>query len=250
MINEPFAIGHSFIHRIDPRYRVAFAILYSVMVAVSYRLPTLTLALMASLALIVLARLNILRVLGHLAVVMGFILFLWLVLPLTYEGPLLTRIGALKISRPGVLLSLQVTLKSFAILGSLIALIATMSIAVCGHALGRMGVPDKIVHLTLITYRYIFVIEQEYQRLLKAIKIRGFQPGTNLHTYRTYAYLIGMLFVRAAARAQRVNQAMRCRGFKGKFYSLQSFPPSAANQQFAILLSAILLILIGLEWAI
>jgi cobalt/nickel transport system permease protein len=250
MINEPFAVGNSWMHRIDPRYRVVFAILYSIMVAVSYRFPTLILALISSAALILLARLNLIRVFGHLAVVMGFILFLWLVLPLTYDGPPLAHIGPLTVSRPGVLLSLQVTLKSIAILGALIALIATMSVAACGHALGRIGLPDKIIHLTLITYRYVFVIEQEYQRLLKAIKIRGFKPGTNLHSYRTYAYLIGMLFVRAAARAQRVNQAMRCRGFKGKFYSLQSFAQSSQNRNFALLLSAILLGLIGLEWAI
>jgi cobalt/nickel transport system permease protein len=235
-------------HRIDPRYRVIFAILYSIMVAISYRFPTLILALTSSAILIVLARLNPIRVIGHLAVVMGFILFLWLVLPLTYDGPPLAHFGPLTVSRPGVLLSLQITLKSFAILGALIALIATMSIAACGHALGRIGLPEKIIHLTLITYRYVFVIEQEHQRLLKAIKIRGFQPGTNLHAYRTYAYLIGMLFVRAAARAQRVNQAMRCRGFKGKFYCLQAFPPNIQNRRFALLLSAILIGLIGLEW--
>ena len=98
-----------------------------------------------------------------------------------------------------------------------------MPLATLGYALNRLRVPDKIVHLLLMTYRYVFVLEQEYQRLMRAVKIRGFQPATNLHTYRTYAYVVGMLFVRAAERAERVQQAMLCRGFKRKFYCLQEF---------------------------
>jgi cobalt/nickel transport system permease protein len=110
-------------------------------------------------------------------------------------------------------------------------------------------VPEKIVHLLLMTYRYVFVIEQEYLRLLRAAKIRGFQPGTNRSTYRTYSNIIGMLFVRAAARAERVHQAMLCRGFKGKFYSLQEFHVGAASWMFAILMATMIVALALMEWS-
>ncbi len=43
---------------------------------------------------------------------------------------------------------------------------------------------------------------------MRAIKIRGFVRGTSLHCYKTCAYLIGMLFVRASARAERVYQVI------------------------------------------
>jgi cobalt/nickel transport system permease protein len=100
-----------------------------------------------------------------------------------------------------------------------------------------------------MTYRYIFVIEQEYLRLMRAAKIRGFQPGTNLNTYRTFSYVIGMLFVRAAARAERVHQAMRCRGFNGKFYSLQEFRTNTASWVFSIMMTAVIIGLIAMEWS-
>jgi cobalt/nickel transport system permease protein len=146
-----------------------------------------------------------------------------------------------------VVLAAQITLKSNAILLAFMALIATMSFATLGHALYRMRVPEKIVHLLLMTYRYVFVIEQEYLRLLRAAKIRGFRPGTNTNTYRTYSYVIGMLFVRAAARAERVHQAMLCRGFKGKFYSLQEFQITTASWVFAIMMTAIIVGLVFME---
>ncbi|MGD9241015.1 MAG: energy-coupling factor transporter transmembrane component T, partial [Desulfobacterales bacterium] len=94
---------------------------------------------------------------------------------------------------------------------------------------------------------YIFVIEHEYLRLMRAAKIRGFRPGTNVNTYRTFAYIIGMLFVRSAARAERVHQAMLCRGFKGKFYSLQEFQIGSASWAFAIIMTAIIVGLVTLE---
>jgi len=123
-----------------------------------------------------------------------------------------------------------------------------MSVATLGNVLKSLGVPGKFTQLLMVSYRYIFVIEQEYQRLQRAAKIRGFQPGTNLHTYRTYAYLAGMLFVRASMRAQRVYQAMLCRGFRGRYISLQTFKNGLQNRVFAVFMFIALVIIIYLEW--
>ena len=250
MIQEPFSDGRSFLHTVDPRYRLIGAAVFSIIVAVSYRPATLICALAGACVMILAGRLNLLRVFNKLSVLMGFLLLIWLVMPITYDGSVLTRIGPFNIVKEGVVLCLQMTAKSIAILFAFIALVATMTIATLGHTLGRMGVPDKLVYLLLMTYRYIFVIEQEYQRLITATKIRGFSPGTNLHTYRTYAYLVGMLFVRASFRAKRVSQAMRCRGFNGKFYSLYHYLASPYNRLFLISILGISLLLLILEWGV
>jgi len=105
-----------------------------------------------------------------------------------------------------------------------------------------------MVHLLLLTYRYVFVIEQEYQRLVRATKIRGFRSRSNMHTYRTYAYLIGMLFVRASERAERVHQAMLCRGFKGKFYCLREFSFSRLDFVWSALMAIAVIGLGIVEW--
>jgi cobalt/nickel transport system permease protein len=128
------------------------------------------------------------------------------------------------------------------------ALVATMTVDTLGHSLNRLRLPDKMVHLLLITYRYLFVIEQEYQRLVRAMKIRNFHPKTNLHSYRTYAYLVGMLFVRASERARRVHSAMVCRGFNGRFISLREFPPHPRNLVFCLCAAVALIFLVTLEW--
>jgi cobalt/nickel transport system permease protein len=247
MISEPFAIGDSMIQRLDPRIRLGLAVLYSFVVALAYQFPVLIGALIVSALLIAISRVSLKEVLNKMVIVNALILLLWLVLPLTFNGKLLTRIGPFAVYLPGVILAAQITLKSNAILLAFIALVSTMSLATLGHTLHRLKVPTKMVYLLLMTYRYIFVIEQEYQRLIRAAKMRGFQPGTNANTYRTYAYVIGMLFVRAAARAERVHQAMLCRGFKGKFYSLQEFQINSASWAFAVMMTAIIAGLIIME---
>jgi cobalt/nickel transport system permease protein len=170
-----------------------------------------------------------------------------LVIPFTFPGDALFRIGPFNASREGIALAGQITLKSNAIILAFMALVTTMPLSTLGHALNRLQLPDKFVHLLLMTYRYIFVLEQEYQRLMRAARIRGFQPGTNLHTYRTYAYLVGMLFVKAIDRAERVRWAMLCRGFKRKFYSLHEFKAGRGSVIFLIFISAAVLGIAAIE---
>jgi cobalt/nickel transport system permease protein len=248
MISETFATGSSAIHRLDPRYKIIFATLLSVMVAVSYRFETLAVALVMSVVLVLYARLKISAVGRRLVVIVGFLLLIWLIVPLTYPGELLARWGPFTVTREGIVLCGRVTLKALSILLLLLALIATADFAALGHAMEQLGIPNKIVYLLLMTYRYIFVIEHEYRRLVRAAKIRGFQPGTNIHTYRTFAYFVGMLFVRAVNRADRVYCAMRCRGFKRKFYCLHDFPSSPRNRIFAALMVFQAAVLAALEW--
>ncbi len=245
MISEAFVEARSLVSRIDPRIRVAAAAGYTSVVAVCDDLTALVASLGVSALLVILARLPLLKVAGRLTVVAGFLALIWALLPLTYGGPVMGRLGPLVFHAPGVRLALQITLKSVAIVTAFIALVATMDIATLGHSLLRLGVPAKVAYLLLMTYRYIFVLEQEYQRLLRAARIRGFKPGTNLHSYRTFAYLVGMLFVRASNRAQRVHQAMKCRGFRGRFYSLARFRASAGSWLFALLMAAVCT---GLIW--
>ena len=249
MISEPFAVGNSIVHRLDPRIRVVLTAVYAFVVALSYHFYVLLSALALSWVLIVISRVRFKDVFNRIVWVNAFILLLWFLLPFTFKGDVLAHMGSFAIYRPGVVLAAQISLKSYAILLAFIALVATMSFATLGHALYRLRVPGKIVHLLLMTYRYVFVIEQEYLRLLRAAKIRGFQPGTNNNTYRTYSNIIGMLFVRAAARAERVHQAMLCRGFKGKFYSLQEFHVGAASWTFAVLMAAMIVGLALMEWS-
>ena len=248
MLQEPFAFGNSFVHQLDPRIRLMTACVYSIVVALSRNFQVLTAAVLISFVLVMLAQLSAREIIKRIIVVNSFTVLLWLVLPLTFHGPIALTLGPLTIYNAGIVMAAQITLKSNAILLALMALVTTMNFSILGYALNWLHVPDKIVHLLLMTYRYVFVIDQEYQRLIRAARIRGFQPRTNLHTYKTYAYLVGMLLVRSAVRADRVYKAMLCRGFKRKFYCLHEFNAGKHERLFVAAMAGVILVLIYLEW--
>ncbi len=238
----------SIIYCLDPRVKIIIAILFSVMVAVSDRFLVLISALILNLFIIITARVPIKEVFKRLIPVNTLLIFLWLFLPFTFAGEDLFSIGSLTGTREGVLFAFRITIKSNAIMLMLIALAASTPIFTIGHAMHQLGMPEKLVHLFFFTYRYLHVIHKEYIRLVNSMKIRGFKPKTDLHTYKSYAHLIGMLLVRGFDRGQRVHNAMICRGFSGKFYSLSNFSISRADVIALILMAGFILMLVILEW--
>jgi cobalt/nickel transport system permease protein len=68
---------------------------------------------------------------------------------------------------------------------------------------------------------------------------RCFRPGTGMHTYRTYAYLVGMLLVRSHGRSRSIYNAMLCRGFRGHFPVVNHFHLHRADIVFGLVMAAL-----------
>ncbi|MBA7521905.1 Nickel transport protein NikQ [subsurface metagenome] len=223
LIKEKFSEGDSLLHKLDPRVKIIVASLFSVIVAVSDKYTSLIGALFFAIVAVILARLRTREVISRLLVVNSFIFLLWLMLPFTFPGKNIYTLGSLNISQEGIKYALLITIKSNSIILTGIALLSTSSIFNLVHALRHLYLPDKLTQLFFFTYRYTQTIHSEYIRLNNALRIRGFKAQTNFHTYRTYAYLVGMMLVRSYDRSKRVYDAMLCRGFKGKLWTLNHF---------------------------
>ena len=221
MMDERFAKGNSLLHKRDPKVKVIVATAFITVVAISNSFVVVTMALILAFVLMLLSRLEARQVLKRLLAANSFTLFLWLTLPLTYGGAEFLKFGPFTLSIEGIRLAGLITLKTNCIVLSLIALLGTSRIASLGHALEGLHFPKSLCFLLLFSYRYIFVIYQEYQKLNRAAALRCFTPATNIHTYRTYGYLFGMTLVRSWNRATRVHHAMLLRGFDGRLIPLE-----------------------------
>lgn len=220
MMDEDIAQGNSLLHAIDPRVKIVVAVCFILVVAVTEYFTVAVLALIVALAATMLAFLPFTLVARRLVAANSFVLFLWLTLPLTYGGDPMFHVGPFPFSREGIMLSALITLKTNTIVLAVIALLATSTIASLGHALEGLGLPGRLSFLLLFSYRYIFVIHQEYLRLMRAAQMRCFQPATTIHTYKTVAYLFGMTLVKSYNRGGRIHQAMLLRGFNGHLIPL------------------------------
>ncbi|MFZ2871411.1 cobalt ECF transporter T component CbiQ [Zavarzinia sp.] len=154
--------------------------------------------------------------LHRLAHVEGFMALLLLMLPFTVPGPPLASLGPLTVSAEGLLRALGIALKVNAAVLLGFALLGAVEPLRLGHAARRLGVPVRLVQLFLFTTRYIELFRDEIHRRREAMRARAFVRRSSLHSFRSYGNLAGMVLVRALEKAQRVEEAMRCRAFDGR----------------------------------
>ena len=170
-------------------------------------LPAAALGLVGTLLLACLARMPWRWFLARLAVI--GLLLLAFVVPLPWFA---------NFSFAGVVLC-----KALALFTLAAALLVAAPLEVSLKAMRALYVPALLVHLTLLSYRYLFVLGDELARLRVALRVRGFRNRPDLRSYRTVAAAAGTLLVRGYERGERVSAAMRCRGFDGRFRALAEF---------------------------
>jgi cobalt/nickel transport system permease protein len=210
--------------RLDPRWRLAGLTLWAVAASLLATLPAAAVALVAALVLAALARLPARWCLERLGAVALFLAVFTLPLPFLIggDGPAVEW-GPLRLTWAGARAALMIGARALTILIVLLALLASGPLDATLKAARSLYVPGVIVHLILLTYRYIFVLAGELGRLRIALRVRGFRKRPTWRAYRAVGNLAGVLLVRGFERAERVGQAMRCRGFDGQFYSLTEF---------------------------
>ncbi len=243
---EDFAEGKSFFHRLDPRVKCLTLGPYIFIIAVSKNLTIPFAAFTCSLIMSLVAELDKKKLLNRLAVINFFIFMLWLFIPFSYPGKELFAIGPFIATKEGVLYVLSIAAKSNAIVLATITLLGTSPIFSLTHAFIHLKAPRKPVYLFFFFYRYISVLHEEYIRLKRSMLIRSFKAGTNLHTYKAYAYLVGMLIVNSYDRSQRIYNAMLCRGFRGEFPVIDHFRLKKTDIMFGFIMTMITLLFLYL----
>ncbi|MDP8234727.1 MAG: cobalt ECF transporter T component CbiQ [Candidatus Saelkia tenebricola] len=236
---DEFSEGHSFFHKMDPRVKFIVFIPLVFVIALSKNITAGAISLLLAVIFIFIAKTSLKALLKRLVVVNFFILFLWFTLPFSIQGKALFYLGKYIFSFEGAIYVLSISLKANAIFLFTISILGTTEVFSLAHALLHLKFPKKLIELFFFFYRYISVLHKEYQRLFQAAKVRAFNPRTNLRTYRTYAYLLGMLFLRSYERSQRVYQALILRGFKGEFPLISHFQLRKQDLVFAVFMYGI-----------
>lgn len=83
----------------------------------------------------------------------------------------------------------------------------------------RLGMPAILVATLHFMYRYLYVLADELDRMVKARRSRTFRRTGRLD-WGLLTGLIGVLFLRALERGERVHAAMLARGWDGNLRTL------------------------------
>ena len=87
-------------------------------------------------------------------------------------------------------------------------------------ALRSLRVPAILIAVVMLMYRYLFVLVEEVQRLLRARAARSASIGPNsggsiVWRARIAGGMAGSLFIRTLDRSERIYMAMLARGYDG-----------------------------------
>ncbi|WP_420903904.1 cobalt ECF transporter T component CbiQ [Candidatus Magnetaquiglobus chichijimensis] len=210
---DELALGCSPVHRLDPRVKLATTLLFVLCVtsfdahAVAGLLPFVCFPLVVSR----ISGISPARIGKALRPALPFVLAMGSLNPLLDRAPVALIPG---VEIAGGWFSLTSILLRFLLtLSALFLLTATTGMPALGAAARRLGVPAGVVSVLLLTWRAIFLIAEEGERMRRAHDLRAF--GVKRPAWPVAARLVGHLLLRSLERAQRLHQAMLARGFDG-----------------------------------
>lgn len=230
------------LNRLDPAHKLMAAFLAVAAISFLHTLPAAALAVAIPLGLVLLGNLPWGLFIKRMLPVNAFFAFLWLMLPISSKAApqdILFHIGPAAFTFSGLKLAALITVKGNAMAAILLVLAGTSTVSHNAKALLRLKTPEKLVVLLLMTYNNLSGLARESRKLMWAAKLRGFNPKTNLATYKTYAYLVGRLLIRSLDKAERVSLAMKLKGFNGRFPVLENISADGRLKYFGLALIAV-----------
>ena len=167
-------------------------------------------------------------VLARMKLVFILVIPFFIIIPFTIigTGVEIASFGGITLSYRGVeyvLFAAMIVIKALTAVMLIFPMIGTSRMDITIKALEGLHLPNKLVQMFAFTYRYIFVLDDEFMRTDRALAARGFKKRGNMYTLTTVSKAIAMLFVKSYERADRVFYAMRSKGYTGTIATLHEF---------------------------
>jgi cobalt/nickel transport system permease protein len=221
------------LHRWDPRFKLVTLLVFMAMAAVeragarsaptwAQDLPPALATLACALVLAAAARIPAGAIAAKLRGAAALLAVVLIVFPLAHGGERV-HLGPLSLSRSGIIAAVLLVVRAFALLIVALVALGTTRFHVMVKALRSLRVPAPMVAMALFSYRYLLVHADQLRRRQIALKVRGFRPRADLRTLRTIGNGFGGLIVLSIERTQRIQTAMKCRGFTGTLRTLEEF---------------------------
>ena len=131
------------------------------------------------------------------------------------------------VSDTGLIRFSSILIRSWLSVQMAILLTATTKFPDLAHGLRHLGAPLLLIAIISFMYRYLFVLNDEAVRLIRArtarsARIAGHKNTSIFWRAKVAGNMVGQLFLRSYDRSDRVYNAMLARGFRGEFLTFTS----------------------------
>ena len=228
---DELAAMHSPIHSLHPLAKLITTIAY-ILFTVSfgkYDLSGLIVMVLYPVLMFEISGISIKACFYKLRIVLPLVCAVGLLNPVFDRAPLL-YVGSVAVSG-GAISMITLMLKGIFCLTASFILVATTSMDAICAALRKLHVPNMLVTLLLLTYRYISVMIEEVSVMTTAYKLRA--PGQRGLHNSAWGSFLGQLLLRSMDRAGELYSSMQLRGFYGEFWYAGVKPAKAKDYVFA-----------------
>lgn len=212
----------SVICRLDPRWRIAGLLTWSTTASIVVRMPASIVALIGSILLFMMSGLTAAWLLRRLLGLLPFVVLLVIPLVLLH-------------GMPGTWAALLLIVKTFAIALPIFVVVGTTTTTEICDLLFAIRIPRGLISLFLLSERAGILLAAEFNRLRRAMCIRGFRWQANRRTYATVAAAVGATTIRGVDQSNRFCQALACRGFGGDYRTWRQYKTTDSDLCFVVL---------------
>lgn len=230
-----------YLNRIHPLAKLLITIIYIIsLTSIDKYNLVMTLAMSIYLILVsIIGDLSIKKALKSLKVVLLLLVILGIANPIL-DRTIITYIGIVPITT-GMISMCTLLLKGiFAILASYFLILTTSIEEIC-YALKMIHMPNILITVIMLIYRYIIVFLKEVQRIWTAYQMRA--PKQKGAHYKAWGSLIGSLMLRSIDRAQVVYESMELRGFDPDTFFVKKEKVDKKSWGYFLLMLILLIIL-------
>ncbi|EKU48900.1 energy-coupling factor transporter transmembrane component T family protein [Staphylococcus massiliensis] len=227
MIIGRYLPNDTIIHRLDPRMKLIFTILFMIAIFLCHSFPQFLIVLIVIGIMVKLADIKLPFLLKGLTPIFVFLIFTFLMhVFLTKGGKRLFEWGILSIYQQGILEGTYIVLRlAFVVIVSTILTLTTSPISLTDaierllSPLKRLKVPVNAISMMMsIALRFIPTLMEELEKIILAQKSRGsdINSGNFITRLKAFIPLLIPLFISSFQRAEDLAIAMEVRGYDSK----------------------------------
>ena len=221
-----FFPGNSFVHRLDPRTKLLFLIVYIVALFTAVNWISYATILLFLIIVICVSKIPVKSIVSGMKPLIFILVFTGVLnIFFTAGETVWFSWGVIKITKEGLIRAVFMMGRILMLITGTFLLTYTTSPIALTDGLESLLSPLKILHLPVhelsmmmcIALRFIPTLIEETDKIMSAQKARGadFETGNLIHRVKALVPILVPLFISAFRRADELATAMECRCYQG-----------------------------------
>lgn len=115
-------------------------------------------------------------------------------------------------------MALNISLKAINSISIMFIMFFTQDTNTLFKGLGNMRISKVLISILFLSWRYLFLLIENFSQLNRSLKSRLFKAKLNKNIFKIYSSIMGGMIIKSIDTSENVYKAMESRGFKGELY--------------------------------